>query len=132
MERLITTNVYSVKGDVVISGACLQQVDPASFNKLTKGADQVYSVCLEESHINMIVTKISAILATGQVTSMKFISVDRSPHCTQLHYIKHEVERTLKEHCPISDYVVLNGEITEVSDEAVDMSKSLGKLGKIY
>lgn len=125
---LMSTNVYSCYGKIVISGACLEQVYPEAFEEITKDSDQVYTLCLEETHINMAVTKISAILGTKQVSGIDFASVDRSPHCTQMHYIKHEIERTMPEHPPIKDFVVVDNKIVEVSDEAIDLSKSLSKL----
>ena len=131
-NNLMTTNCYYCKGDIVIAGACLEQVYPEAYSQLAESADGVFNLCLEDSHINMAVTKISAILGMKQVTSVKFVSVDRSPHCTQMHYIKHEIERTLPEHVPIDDYVVSDGRIIKVSDEAIDMSKSLAKLAVLY
>ena len=125
------TNVYSVKGKVLIVGACLPEVFPAAFYELSSGADQVYSLCLETTHINMAVTKLSAVFGTGQLEKLTFASVDRSPHCTQMHYIMHEIERTLKDHVPVENYVVAEGEIIHVPDRAIDLSKSLGKLAKM-
>ena len=60
-----------------------------------------------------------------------FASVDRSPHCTQMHYMMHEIERTLKEHIPVENYVVAGGELIAVPESAIDLSKSLGKLSKM-
>ena len=89
---------------------------------------EIYTLCLETTHINMAITKLSAIFATGQVEEMIFASVDRSPHCTQMHYIMHEIERTLKEHAPVKSYVVSDGEIVFVPEAAIDLSKTLSKL----
>ena len=115
-QSLMETNVYSVKGKVLIVGACLPEVFP---------------VCLEMTHINMAITKLSAVFGTGQLEKLTFASVDRSPHCTQMHYIMHEIERTLKDHVPVENYVVAEGEIIHVPDRAIDLSKSLGKLAKM-
>ena len=79
----------------------------------------------------MAVTKLSAVFGTGQLEKLTFASVDRSPHCTQMHYIMHEIERTLKDHVPVENYVVAEGEIIHVPDRAIDLSKSLGKLAKM-
>ena len=128
MMRLMETNVYAVKGSVVIAGACLASVQPEGYRQAVNGFDQVYTLCLEETHINMAVTKIAAILGTGQVERLRFASVDRSPHCTQMHYICHEIERTMPEHVPVESVVVTEGEVIPVSREAIDLSKSLGKL----
>ncbi len=131
LQPLMETNVYAVKGRVLIAGTCFPQVYPDEFETLSSGADQVYSLCLETTHINMAVAKLSAVFGTGQLEKLIFASVDRSPHCTQMHYITHEIERTLKEHIPVENYVVSDGEIIAVSEAAVDLSKSLGKLSKM-
>ena len=130
-QQLMETNVYAVKGNVLVVGACLPQVYPSAYARLAAQADQVYTLCLETSHINMAVTKLSAVFGTGQLASLRFASVDRSPHCTQMHYIKHEIERTLKEHVPVESLVVVDGEIIKVPDAAIELSKSLGKLAAL-
>ena len=131
IRPLMETNVYAVKGRVLIVGSCLPQVFPEAFAGLSADADQVYSLCLETTHINMAVTKLSAVFGTGQAEKFVFASVDRSPHCTQMHYIMHEIERTLKEHVPAEHYVVVDGEIVAVPEQAIDLSKSLGKLSRM-
>lgn len=130
-KRLMTENVYSPFGHILIAGSCLKTVEPEAFAHLSEKKDGVYDLCLEETHINMAVTKIAAILGTGRVTHLTFASVDRSPHCTQMHYIVHEIERTMKEHIPMDHYVVSNGQIIRVSEEAIELSKSLGKLSQM-
>ena len=130
LQRLMETNVYTFRGRVLIGGACLPQVWPEAWAQLTAEADIVRTLCLEETHINMAVTKIAALLGTGQVERIVFASVDRSPHCTQLHYIKHEVERTMPVHVPIESRVVCEGRIVPVTDEAIALSKSLARLSE--
>ena len=125
---LMETNVYAVKGRVLVVGSCLPQVYPEAVQALAAQADQVYSLCLETTHINMAVTKLSAVFGTGQLEKLVFASVDRSPHCTQMHYITHEIERTLKEHVPVESVVVVDGGIVAVPAAAIELSKSLGKL----
>lgn len=131
MKSFMETNVYEPHGRVVISGACLESVEPEAFSLLTKGADRVYSLCLENGHINMAITKIAAMLGTGRVESVRLISVDRSPHCTQMHFIKHELERTMAIDIPFESFVVSRGEIVRVSDETIELSKSLAALEKL-
>ncbi len=131
LPNLMETNVYAVKGRVLIVGACLPQVWPEAFARLAAQADQVYALCLESTHINMAVTKLSAVFGTGQLERLSFASVDRSPHCTQMHYIMHEIERTLKQHVPVEHYVAAEGKIVSVPEAAIDLSKSLGKLSKM-
>ena len=127
-RSLMETNVYSVKGSILIAGSCLEDVFPNAFAELSKDKDQVYTLCLETTHINMAVTKLSAVFGTGQVEKMTVASVDRSPHCTQMHYIMHEIERTLPVHVPVESYVVVEDRIIRVPEKAVELSKTLSAL----
>ena len=67
-------------------------------------------------------------MAQANWKSFVFATVDRSPHCTQMHYIMHEIERTLKDHVSVKNFVVIDGKIISVSEKAIDLSKSLSKL----
>ena len=58
------------------------------------------------------------------------MKVDRSPHCTQMHYIRHEIERLLPEHVPVEDVVVSGGEIVRVPEAAIELSKTLAALAR--
>ena len=127
---LMETNVYSVRGRVLVVGSCLPEVEPEAYGRLAAEADQVYFLCLETTHINMAVTKLSAIFGTGRMTKLVLASVDRSPHCTQLHDIRHEIERTLPKHVPVEDCVVSGGRIVPVPDAAIELSKSLAELAE--
>ena len=133
MERkpLLETNVYSLRGRVLIVGACLPQVWPEAYARLAAEADQVYSLCLESTHVNMAVTKLTAVLGTGLVERLSFASVDRSPHCTQLHYIRHEIERVLPAHIPMESFVCTEEGPVPVSERAVELSKSLAALSRM-
>lgn len=131
IKPLLETNVYSLRGRVLIAGACLPQVWPEAFAVLEAEADQVYSLCLENSHINMAVTKLTAVLGTGRVERLFFASVDRSPHCVQMHYIRHEIERILPRHVPMESFVCTEDGIAPVTEEAVELSKSLARLSKM-
>ena len=128
MEPLLTTNIYEPEGIVLICGTCLPKMEPECFARLAKLADRVYSLCLEESHINMAVTKIGAMLSTGRVTKVIYATVDRSPHCTQLHYIDHEVRRTLPLSMETEHYVASGGWVYPIPDRAIERSKTLREL----
>ena len=125
MKHLLSTNIYEPAGTVLIVGTCLPQMQPESFSRLEAMADEVYTLCLEESHINTAVTKLGAILSTGRVQKLIFASVDRSPHCTQLHYIHHELKRMLPELPPIEHFVAADETLFPVSEEAIERSKTL-------
>ena len=128
MKHLINTNIYAPKGKVAIVGTCLEQMQPAAFRQVEAMADQIYSLCLEETHINMAITKIGAALATGQIEKLIFATVDRSPHCTQMHYIRHELERMMPLNIPIEDYVAVDDRLILLDEATLELSKTLSKL----
>ena len=128
MKQLLSSNIYEPQGVVAIVGACLPQMQAEGFAELTQKADMVYTLCLEESHINTAITKIGGMLSTGQITKLIFASVDRSPHCTQLHYIRHELERMMPLSIPVENYVVVENRPILISDDAIERSKTLSQL----
>ena len=128
MAAFLETNVYSFRGTVLIYGACLPEVSPEGFRQVSEQAESCYALCLERDHLNMAITKLTAILGTGLVDRILFATVDRSPHCTQMHYMQHEIERVLPEHIPMESYVVVDDRPIRISPETVERSKSLSKL----
>lgn len=130
MQPLLTTNIYEPSGTVLIAGACLPRMEPECFAQIAGNADMVYSLCLEESHINMAITKIGAMLSTGRVTKVIYATVDRSPHCTQLHYIDHEVRRLMPLAIKTEHYVAAGGTVYSVPDSAIEQSKTLRTLAE--
>ena len=125
MYPLLTTNIYEPEGTVLICGTCLERMQPGAFARLAAQADFVYSLCLEESHINMAVTKIGAMLSTGRIRKLIYATVDRSPHCTQMHYIDHEVRRMMTINAEILHFVAFEDDLYPVDDRVIERSKTL-------
>ena len=132
MKELMSSNIYDASGAVLIAGSCLESTHPQAFAQISAGADRVYTLCLEQTHINMAITKIAAMLGTGQIQRLVFASVDRSPHCVQLHYIKHELQRTMEIRIPVESYVAVGDSCVKVSEAAVEASKSLSRLAEVF
>jgi len=130
MPQLLSTNIYEPAGTVLVAGSCLQAMEPEAFAAIAKQADCIYTLCLEESHINMAVTKLGAILSTGRITKLLFATVDRSPHCTQLHYIDHELRRMMSIVIPMEHYVAYRGELYRIPETAIEQSKTLRTLAQ--
>ena len=128
MAAFLETNVYSFHGRVLIYGACLPEVSPEGFRRLAAQADGAFALCLERDHLNMAITKLSAILGTGSVERILLATVDRSPHCIQMHYMTHEIERILPEHIPMESWVVSGDQLIRISPETIERSKSLALL----
>ena len=128
MKSLLTTNIYEPAGTVLVCGTCLAAMEPGAFARLEARADHVYSLCLEESHINMAITKLGAMLSTGRITKLIFATVDRSPHCTQLHYMDHELRRMMEVKAQMEHYVAFEGTLYPISAQTIEQSKTLRTL----
>lgn len=130
MKNLLETNIYEVKGNLLICGTCLPNMQKIGYDKLVEKFDDVLCLCLERDHINMAITKICGIISTKKVTSITFASVNKSPHCTQLHYIKNEIKRVMNtSDLPLMTNVVIqDNQIYDIDDEALSLSKDLIKL----
>ena len=127
MKNLMETNIYDAYGKTLICGSCTPIMEKEGFLKLSKDYDTVLYLCLENTHINMAITKICGMLSCLKVTKLDFISVNKSPHCIQLHYIKGEVKRVIS-NVDISNFIIEKGVIYKVSDDVLSLSKNLVKL----
>ena len=124
-------NIYEFKETLIISGSCLKQMDNRAYEKLEEISQDIYNVCLEKIHMNMVAHKIASILRVGKVKNLIFASVDKSPHCIQLHYIRNELEKIMDlSDVKLINYVSNNGELKEISAETISKSKNLFELEK--
>lgn len=129
MKDLMRSNIYDVEETIVIVGSCLKNMQPQGYQKIEKISKNIYELCLEETHINMAITKIGGMLRTGKINNIIFATVDKSPHCVQVHYIRNELEKMMKlDNINITNYVIVDNELIEIDDDVISMSKSLGKL----
>lgn len=129
IKDLLKTNIYDVHETIVIMGACVPNMQPKGYEKIKKLSDNIYELCLEQTHINMAITKIAAMLRTGKIKKIIFATLDRSPHCTQVHYIRNELEKMMKlEDVDIENYVVEDNELIKIKPEVIALSKNLKKL----
>lgn len=132
MKELMKTNIYDVDDTIIIVGSCLKSVEPIGYKKLEEISNNIYDICLEETHINMAITKIGGMLRTGKINNIIFASVDRSPHCIQLHYIQDELRKMMNlDSIKITNYVVVDNELIEIDKDTISLSKNLFELNKI-
>ena len=132
MKRLMDSNIYDTSSRIVIVGSCLKNMQPEGFEKLKKISSNIYELCLEETHVNMAITKVGGMLRTGKVSELIFASVDKSPHCIQLHYIQDELRKLMDlSNVSIKNYVVSNNELVEVSEDVISLSKNLTKINAL-
>ena len=129
MKELMKSNIYDVDETIIIVGSCLKNMQPKGYGKLEEISNNIYDLCLEETHINMAITKIGGMLRTGKIKNIIFATVDKSPHCIQMHYIQDELRKMMNlDNIKITNYVVVNDELIEITKETISLSKNLSEL----
>lgn len=129
MKEVMTTNIYDIDETIIIAGTCLKSMQTNGYKKLEKISKNIYTLCLENTHVNMAITKIGGMIRTGKVHNIIFATVDESPHCIQMHYIQDELREMMNlENINIKNYVVVNDELLEVSPKLILLSKKLSEL----
>lgn len=77
----------------------------------------------------MVVTKVIGMLARGKIKNLVFATVDKSPHCIQLHYVVKELENAINlENIKITNYVAVDNKLVEIPIGVIGISKNLAKL----
>ena len=131
MKDLMISNIYDVDDTIIVVGSCLKNMQPQGFEKVKALSENLYELCLEENHVNMAITKIGGMLRTGKVKRIIFATVDKSPHCVQVHYIRNELEKMMDlKNVTIENYVVVDNELVEIDNDIISMSKALAKIKK--
>ena len=129
MKELMKTNIYDTDDTIIIVGSCLKSMEPEGYKKLEDISQNIYDLCLESTHVNMAITKIGGMLRTGKVHNIIFATVDRSPHCIQMHYIGDELKKMMRlDNISITNYVARDGNLIKISPEVISISKNLSEL----
>ena len=129
MQDLMKTNCYDVKDTMIIVGSCLERMQPEAYKELEQISSNIYDVCLEKEHLNMVVTKIIGMVAREKIKKLVFATVDKSPHCVQLHYVIKELENAIDiSNIEIINYVAVDNKLIEIPIEIISLSKNLSKL----
>lgn len=129
MKDLLKTNCFDVPEVMIVVGSCLKAMQPEAYAELEKISSNIYEVCLEKDHLNMVVTKMIGMVARKGIKKLIFATVDKSPHCVQLHYIVKELENAIDlSDIEIVDYVAVNNKLVEIPLEIIGLSKNLAKL----
>ena len=132
MKELMKSNIYDVSETIIVVGSCLKNIQPNGYEKLQRISTNIYELCLEETHINMAITKIGGMLRTNKIKKIIFASVDKSPHCIGLHYIQDELRKMMNlENIEIENYVIVNNELIKISPQIITLSKNLKELSDL-
>ena len=96
------------------------------YESLEKEYGTIYEVCLEQTHINMLITKLIGMLSRVKVKKLIFASVDRSPHCVQLHYVENEIRKAMNlDDTEIIHYIAKDNKLYEIPKNIINLSKDL-------
>ena len=95
MKDLMKTNCYDISDNIIIVGSRLPKMQPIAYNKLKNISDDIYELCLESTHLNMAITKLIGMLSRVNIKKIIFATVDKSPHCIQVHYIENEIKKAM-------------------------------------
>lgn len=132
MKDLLKTNCFDVDETMIIVGSCLKRMQPDAYKELESISSNIYDVCLEQTHLNMVVTKIIGMVARGKIKKLIFASVDKSPHCVQLHYIIKELENAIDiSNIEIVNYVAVDNKLESIPLSVISLSKNLSELKKV-
>lgn len=132
VKDLLKTNCYDVQKTMIIVGSCLKNMQPESYKELEKMSSEIYDVCLEKDHLNMVITKIMGMLARVEIKKLVFATVDKSPHCVQLHYVIKELEKAMDiSDIDIVNYVAVDNKLVEIPSDVISLSKNLSKLKSV-
>ena len=126
MKDLMKTNCYDVEENMCIIGTCLKNMQKEVYKSLEKEYGTIYEVCLEQTHINMLITKLIGMLSRVKVKKLIFASVDRSPHCVQLHYVENEIRKAMNlDDTEIIHYIAKDNKLYEIPKNIINLSKDL-------
>lgn len=130
MKDLLKSNIYDCSDEIIIVGSCLKAMQPKAFEEIENMNLPIFEICLEQTHINMAITKILGMIRAKKIKKIVFASVDKSPHCIQLHYIQDEI-RKLGFELSFENYVAVNNALIKISKETITLSKNLSELSLV-
>ena len=130
MKDLMKTNIYDCSDEIIVVGSCLKSVQPEAFKELESMNLPMFDLCLEQTHINMAITKLLGMIRAKKIKRIIFASVDKSPHCTQLHYIQDEILK-LGFDVNCENCVSIDNKLVKIDREIISLSKNLAKLNQL-
>ena len=130
MKDLMKSNIYDCDNQIIVTGSWLKAMQPKAYEQLESLNLPIFELCLEQTHINMAITKLLGMIRAKNIQRVVFASVDRSPHCIQLHYIQDEISK-LGFNVKFTNYVAVEGKLIEISKETISLSKNLSLLNQM-
>ena len=130
MKDLMKSNIYDCAEEIIITGSCLKAMQPKAYKQLESMKMPIFELCLEQTHVNMAITKLLGMIRAKKIRKIMFASVDKSPHCVQLHYIQDEISK-LGFNVQFINYVAVENQLVEISKDVISLSKNLKELNNL-
>ncbi|RLE93396.1 MAG: 4Fe-4S ferredoxin [Thermoprotei archaeon] len=134
MNRFMSYNVASReirrRKRLLIYGSCLAVEHPEIVKEYSQNRVAL-AVCMEETHVNMFITKLAGVLARVDLEEITVLSVDGSLHCVQLHTGVEEALKISGKKLPVKHLVYEKERVIEVNPRAVKISRYLSKINNL-
>ncbi|MBQ7917877.1 MAG: hypothetical protein IJ310_03585 [Clostridia bacterium] len=130
MKDLMKSNIYDCSNEIIVVGSCLKSMQPTAFQELENLNLPIFELCLEQTHINMAITKILGMIRAKNISKIIFASVDKSPHCIQLHYLQDEITK-LGFNIEFVNFVAVDNKLIKIEKDIISLSKNLSKLSDL-
>jgi len=124
------TSPYLKGKDLLIYSKCLPTEHPRVFEVVVEGKTAL-RVCMSEEHLDKVGFKIATIMAYAKPASVTILTMDGSPHCTQLHAVAEQAKRIAQADVNMRHLVIERGVLIEVSSQAVYLSRHLSKIEEL-
>lgn len=115
---------------LLLYGSCVPIQSRHHLERLAKGRVPMH-VCLQEEHMDRVGFKLSLLIAYRHPSEIAVLSNDGSPHCLQLHLLVHRARFATGTDIPLRFFVIEEGELHEVSAEAVNTARHLSEIQKL-
>ena len=130
MKDLMKSNIYDCSNEIIVVGSCLKSMQPTAFQELENLNLPIFELCLEQTHINMAITKVLGMIRAKNISKIIFASVDKSPHCIQLHYLQDEITK-LGFNIEFVNFVAVDNKLIKIEKDIISLSKNLSKLSDL-
>lgn len=115
---------------VLLYGSCLFFEHLDVVEEYSRGRVPL-AVCLEKTHVNMVITKLAGVLARVPLEELVVLTVDGSLHCVQLHMAVEEALKISSKQLKVRHLVLERGEVIEVGGKSVKTARYLSKVEKL-
>ena len=131
--RLMAVSVTSPhlkNKDLLIYSSCIEAEHPDILEKVARDKTRL-SICMSEEHLDKVGFKIATIISYANPSSITILTMDGSPHCTQLHVMAEQAKRITKSDIKITHLVIEKGQLIEATSQAVYLSRHLSKIEEL-